>query len=191
MQKTLLAFGLGLTVGLTSLVGARTFPDVNPNDWFAEYVQQIAQWGIISGNDDGTFAPGRAVNRAELGKMFVLFDERTDKKIQTVLQNQPPAPPQVEPEAETVLPSVMYLQMRNNPAANCPTGWTEADYGYYGEEQERVNRRTCLTTKKCETLDLIRQQNNPSLNCPDGWTQASYGRVQNEDWQRTCYICEN
>lgn len=84
MRITQFGIGLALGVFLTFFTNslAQSFPDVNASDWFNEYVQKIASWGIISRNDDGTFAPGRAVVRAELLKMFVLLDERTDTKIQ-------------------------------------------------------------------------------------------------------------
>jgi hypothetical protein len=47
------------------------FTDVNTEDWFAVYIVEAKNIGIISGNPDGTFAPGRNVNRAEFVKMIL------------------------------------------------------------------------------------------------------------------------
>lgn len=51
------------------------FPDVPRNSWYAVYVAQAKDLGIISGNLDGTFTPDRAVNKAELLKMLLLTHE--------------------------------------------------------------------------------------------------------------------
>lgn len=66
-----------------SPISAQTssFPDVLENQWFYEYVMTIKDWGIVEGNDDGTFAPARNINRAEFSKMLTLYDERVDQKI--------------------------------------------------------------------------------------------------------------
>ena len=51
------------------------FSDV-PNDaWFFSYVQEAAEREIVSGYDDGTFAPGATVNLAEAMKILMLAGE--------------------------------------------------------------------------------------------------------------------
>ena len=45
------------------------FPDVSLSDWFGGYVFYGQNLLIVSGNPDGTFAPGRQVNKAEFLKM--------------------------------------------------------------------------------------------------------------------------
>lgn len=52
-------------------VAASSFTDVAITDWFAPYVMGAQQIGIVGGNPDGTFAPGRNVNRAEYIKMVL------------------------------------------------------------------------------------------------------------------------
>lgn len=47
------------------------FSDVKEADWFAKYVMTAQALGIVSGNPDGTFAPGRDVARAEFLKMLL------------------------------------------------------------------------------------------------------------------------
>lgn len=47
------------------------FPDVPIDAWYAKYVLYGFSLSIIGGNPDGTFAPGRAVNKAEFVKMLL------------------------------------------------------------------------------------------------------------------------
>lgn len=51
------------------------FSDVKKGDWFAPYVKKALSLGIVSGNSDGTFAPARTVNKAELIKMIILANQ--------------------------------------------------------------------------------------------------------------------
>lgn len=43
----------------------KTFPDVKSDQWYAEAVETLAGLGILSGYEDGTFAPGHDITRAE------------------------------------------------------------------------------------------------------------------------------
>lgn len=56
------------------------FSDVSETDWFAPYVAAANDMAIISGNPDGTFAPGRNVNRAELIKMILELNNFNKEK---------------------------------------------------------------------------------------------------------------
>lgn len=205
MNKLTLLFGitLGITLAISGATLAKNFPDVNTQDWFYDYVQKIEQWGIISGNDDGTFAPERNVVRAELSKMFVLLDERTDEKItasNATLQlsvneslnalETMPEPVPVVTEVSSALPSSLILRKRNNPTNLCPDDWDEIDSGYAGSDNSRVNTRTCVTRKRCEVLTLTKHTNNPPVACPTDWTEASFGQVEEQDVERVCFICE-
>ena len=49
--------------------------DVNKNDWYAKYVVKAQEIGIVKGNDDGTFAPARPVNKVEFLKMILIANE--------------------------------------------------------------------------------------------------------------------
>lgn len=49
------------------------FPDVEPDQWFAPYVQLAAEYGIVEGYDDGLFHPERPITRAEAGKIMLLL----------------------------------------------------------------------------------------------------------------------
>lgn len=48
-----------------------SFSDVSLNDWFIKYLVRARELGIVSGNPDGTFAPGRQVTKAEFIKMLL------------------------------------------------------------------------------------------------------------------------
>jgi len=48
-----------------------TFPDVDLNDVFAEYINTLYSLGIISGYSDGTYRPDESVTRAQLAKFIV------------------------------------------------------------------------------------------------------------------------
>lgn len=47
------------------------YSDVTGSDWFTKYVMTATNLGIVGGNPDGTFAPGREVARAEFLKMLL------------------------------------------------------------------------------------------------------------------------
>ncbi len=49
-----------------------SFPDVPVDAWFFPFVETAKEMKIIKGNPDGTFAPGRNVNKAEFLKMLEL-----------------------------------------------------------------------------------------------------------------------
>ncbi len=47
----------------------KIFPDVDPNLWFAKYVNTAKKLGLIKGYPDGTYQPTQEVNRAEFIKI--------------------------------------------------------------------------------------------------------------------------
>ncbi len=65
-------------------VESTPFTDVTSGDWFATYVMGAQQIGIVAGNPDGTFAPGRNVNRAEFIKMVLEANEFKKEKWENV-----------------------------------------------------------------------------------------------------------
>ena len=52
-------------------IQSTSFRDITPSDWFAKYVEKAKELGIVSGNPDGTFTPGKTVTRAEFLKMLL------------------------------------------------------------------------------------------------------------------------
>lgn len=75
MKKILfgLVLGTGLTLAVTSALAALPplgFKDVPPGSWFFGPVNNLKNFDIISGYEDGTFRPGRPVTRAEAAVML-------------------------------------------------------------------------------------------------------------------------
>lgn len=60
------------------------FSDVKPEQWFAPFVIQAKDLGIVNGNPDGTFTPASTVTRAGFIKMLL----ETNKFIKEKWQNQ-------------------------------------------------------------------------------------------------------
>ncbi len=48
-----------------------SFPDVQKDDWFFEYIETAKHNGWVKGYPDGTFRPGNKINRAEIAKVLV------------------------------------------------------------------------------------------------------------------------
>lgn len=48
-----------------------SFTDVQPTDWFFPYVETARVQGWVDGYDDGTYRPGKKINRAEIAKILV------------------------------------------------------------------------------------------------------------------------
>ena len=40
--------------------------------WATEAIEELMDQGVLTGNDDGSFAPNRQLNRAEVSKIIVL-----------------------------------------------------------------------------------------------------------------------
>lgn len=54
-------------------VSENPFPDVNPSEWFAKYVQKAKEQGVVSGDGEtGNFEGGRYVNLVEYLKILLL-----------------------------------------------------------------------------------------------------------------------
>lgn len=61
------AAALVLSQALTALpVSAASFPDVGADNLYREQIETLADRAIVKGNPDGTYAPGKSVNRAEM-----------------------------------------------------------------------------------------------------------------------------
>ena len=76
MNKKLTALLSVLVLFLLNLnTFALSFPDVNEDTPYANSITWMAENGVINGNPDGTFAPDRCVNRAEMLKLtFEILD---------------------------------------------------------------------------------------------------------------------
>lgn len=68
---------LGITAGTiaplvtpTASLAQTSFSDVSSNYWAAEFIQELAQRGVIAGFPDGSFRPDDAVTRAQFAAMI-------------------------------------------------------------------------------------------------------------------------
>lgn len=67
-----------LTIAATTgVASAAVFPDVPTGHLFQEPIEQLVNAKVINGNPDGTFAPDRTVNRAEMLKMLYIAEGLT------------------------------------------------------------------------------------------------------------------
>lgn len=58
-------------VAIIPAASAATFSDVSMDAWYYDYVMDLTDMGIVSGNPDGTFRPDDSLNRAEMAKIAV------------------------------------------------------------------------------------------------------------------------
>ncbi|WP_102273764.1 S-layer homology domain-containing protein [Cytobacillus massiliigabonensis] len=64
-------------LGLKAEGDGKVFTDVKKDNWHYEYVTIASSLGIISGKNDGTFAPNANITRDQMTKMIVLAFEKT------------------------------------------------------------------------------------------------------------------
>ena len=64
-KKLISAITLSAILIAPTYILAKTFSDVNNNDWFYSVVNELSDKGIISGYEDNTFKPQKAVSYAE------------------------------------------------------------------------------------------------------------------------------
>lgn len=64
-------------LGLKSEATPKAFKDVKATDWYYEFVNTASSLGIISGKEDGTFAPNANITRDQMTKMIVLAFEKS------------------------------------------------------------------------------------------------------------------
>lgn len=64
-KKLISAITLSAVLIAPTNILAKTFSDVNNNDWFYSVVNELSDKGIISGYEDNTFKPQKAVSYAE------------------------------------------------------------------------------------------------------------------------------
>jgi len=71
---SLALFAMGMTFVAPVSAAARLgfTDDVEIPSWAEEAIEELMDQGVISGNDDGSFAPNRQLNRAEVSKVIVL-----------------------------------------------------------------------------------------------------------------------
>ena len=77
MKKSLASLAL-ISMGMTFLVAPVAHARLDFTDymeipaWAEEAIEELIDQGVVNGNDDGSFAPNRQLNRAEVSKVIVL-----------------------------------------------------------------------------------------------------------------------
>ena len=90
---TALATTAAITIPV-SQVDAATFKDVKAGSEMAEAIAALSKQGIISGYQDGTFLPGKAITRAQAAKILALSlkldtDGYIEKHLKMCLKHMP------------------------------------------------------------------------------------------------------
>lgn len=57
---------------LAEIVNSRA-SDIEKEAWYASFVYELMDWGVIKGYPDGTYRPGNLINRAEMAKIAVIL----------------------------------------------------------------------------------------------------------------------
>ena len=81
VMAALLLCAMSVTALAQSGWSIQIFPDVPSGVWYEEDVRNMVEWDVIRGNDDGTFAPERNVNRAELSAMWNRYDAKVQEDL--------------------------------------------------------------------------------------------------------------
>ena len=81
-MKKVVSLLIVISMLLTSMVFAAEFNDLSKNHWAYGSIAEMTKKGILAGYPDGSFAPEKAVTRAEFAKILVLtleLEEKTEK----------------------------------------------------------------------------------------------------------------
>jgi hypothetical protein len=70
MTRAELAALISQTMNLTSTAGAKNFPDVPANEWYANVVALASAAGYVQGDDMGNYNPTNNVTRAEFAQVI-------------------------------------------------------------------------------------------------------------------------
>lgn len=78
-----------MLVAFTPTVTAE-FPDVPKDSWYAPYVEEVTDAGLLQSYPDGRFGSWDPVNRAEMSKIIVNLKNQLQKTPETWLTNYGP-----------------------------------------------------------------------------------------------------
>ena len=128
--------------GISGVVSAAAYPDVNSGDWFYQYVQDVSDKGLMSGySDTGKFGPNDKLTRGQFA---------------TILWRMEGSP---EVEYNGQFPDVAYGQFYTTPAAWASANGIITGYssnGCFGPN-DNINREQMATI-------LYRYDGSPSVD---------------------------
>lgn len=70
-MKKLIVLIIAVLLVLSATVFAMTYPDVPSDAWYAEYVNDLSDKGVINGYDDGTYKPSNTLTYGEFMKLIM------------------------------------------------------------------------------------------------------------------------
>ena len=62
----------------------RVFSDVDSNQWYSEYISEVAALGLMNGDDTGLFRPDEMIIRAEATAVLNRLFKETDKLLESI-----------------------------------------------------------------------------------------------------------
>lgn len=153
------------------LLAVEDFSDCDSEDWYAEYVTYVSDHGIITGHEDGTFAPGSPVVRADLA---------------TILWRMAGSP-KVESDGFPDLtdPGIYYYQAALwAQSTGVVGGVTHADGLQYFEGGRSVTREECaaMLARYARLCGLDTSSSGTALKAIPGWESASDWALGDLGW---------
>ena len=153
------------------LLAVEDFSDCDPEDWYAEFVTYVSDHGIITGHEDGTFAPGSPVVRADLA---------------TILWRLAGSP-KVESDGFPDLtdPGIYYYQAALwAQSTGVVGGVTHADGLQYFEGGRSVTREECaaMLARYARLCGLDTSSSGAALKTIPGWESASDWALDDLGW---------
>ena len=90
-EETRTAEGTKLEPEHPPVDSAEIFPDVEEGRWYKEYIDYVAQYKLMNGNADGTFAPNGKLNRAQFVQILANLSgvDTSNRDVETTFEDVP------------------------------------------------------------------------------------------------------
>ncbi len=90
-EETRTAEGTKLEPEHPPVDSAEIFPDIEEGRWYKEYIDYVAQYGLMNGNADGTFAPNGKLNRAQFVQILANLSgvDTSNRDVETTFEDVP------------------------------------------------------------------------------------------------------
>ena len=90
-EETRTAEGTKLEPQYPPVDSAEIFPDIEEGRWYKKYIDYVAQYGLMNGNADGTFAPNGKLNRAQFVQILANLSgvDTSNRDVETTFEDVP------------------------------------------------------------------------------------------------------
>lgn len=155
----------------TELLAVEDFSDCDSEDWYAEYVTYVSDHGIITGHEDGTFAPGSPVVRADLAT--ILWRMAGSPKVES------DGFPELTDSGIYYYQAALWAQ-----STGVVGGVTHADGLQYFEGGRSVTREECaaMLARYARLCGLDTSSSGAALKAIPGWESASDWALGDLGW---------